>query len=369
MQKIAFLTEEITKNGGIARVVCMWANYLSNSNIDVSIIATHVKPSYYSLHHNIKVSCLKTFYWPPIISLPLNIISVFRSLILLKRKGINTLVVDRSVHIEPLYILKILGLTYNFKLIYFVHAGTSEIRTFYKNRFLTKHRPFLLNKTFNKVIFLYKDEEQYEINREKIIFISNPLPFKHVDFIDYSKKENIVLNVGRMTREKGIFELVDAWGMYEEKGNWRLWFVGNGPDKEKLIQYCNDKKISGVDFFDGTPDVEKFYERASIFVSASWADGFGLTTIEAMSRGCASISTKTLGGKYLIQNNINGLLVEVKSISMISNAINELIQDQQKRTQLGEAGFRYSKIYDIKKIGEQWNEILNISEFKKSDRG
>ena len=85
------------------------------------------------------------------------------------------------------------------------------------------------------------------------------------------------------------------------------------------------------------------YNTASIFVSASSIEGFGLTVGEAMICGCCVACTDTTGFKMMIQNNETGLLSPVFDVQKLSENITELIEDNELRIRLAKSGNSYIK--------------------------
>lgn len=87
-------------------------------------------------------------------------------------------------------------------------------------------------------------------------------------------------------------------------------------------------------------------------------EGFGLSLIEARSQGCALISTKTNGGKKLIDDHENGLLVNINDENDLAEKIELLITDKNLRNKLISNGYLVAANYNIEKIAENWKDIL-----------
>jgi len=360
MKKIIFLTEEIIRAGGVVRVVNMWANYFSKNN-DVKVIAAQINNPYYSFNEKIKFMRCKFSFKYKILGLPYNIIQMYFLLKKLNKEKKLNIIVDRAVHIEPLWILRKLGLSKDINLIYFAHGGSSDFRDFYMNRPLVRHRVNMIFEAFDKVICLYDDETNYpkQVKKEKLFFIPNPLPFEPSN-VNFSEKENIVLSLGRVTKEKGIDTLIKAWSKVEkEASDWKLKIVGDGKDKEEFIKLAKNLKIKNIKFLPSNPDVKQYYEKAKIFVIPSLFEGMPMTILEAMACKTAVISSKTAGGKKLIEHNENGLLFDIGNEKELSLYIQELINNQLEREKLASNGYKYVQQYKIDKIAQKWDRILS----------
>ena len=229
------------------------------------------------------------------------------------------------------------------------------------SRPLVKHRVKMIFDAFDKVICLYDDEKNYpkEVKKEKLHFIPNPLPFE-LSNIDFSQKENIVLSLGRVTKAKGIDTLIYAWDKIKnDVKDWKLQIVGDGEDKEEFIKLVEKLNIHNIEFIDGTTDIKPLYKKAKIFVIPSIAEGMPMTILEAMACKCSVISSKTAGGKKLVQNNKTGLLFDIGNKEELSNHIMSLIKDKKQRETLAINAFNKVVEYKIENIAKKWDEVLN----------
>lgn len=360
MAKVVFLTEEIEKAGGIVRVVNMWANFFAQNSNEVKIIATGIEKPYYNFDKKIKLQKWKFEFKHKITGIPYNIFQTFKLLRQLKKIKDLNLIIDRAIHVEPIWILRKLGLFQDINIIYFAHGGSSDFRDFYMSRPIVRHKPKMIFEAFDKVICLYDDETNYppQVKKEKLFFIPNPLPFEPSN-ISFEKKENILLSLGRVTKEKGIDTLVKAWAGVEVKyPDWKLQIVGEGKDKENFIKLAKSLKLKNIEFLPATTDVKPYYEKAKIFVIPSLFEGMPMTILEAMACKCCVISSKTAGGKKLIGDGKTGLLFEIGNEKELSMHIEESISNTNKREALSINSYRYVQEYIINKIAIKWEEVL-----------
>ena len=109
------------------------------------------------------------------------------------------------------------------------------------------------------------------------------------------KRERVVLFLSRVSREKGVEVLLDAWKRLSPAG-WKL--VVAGPSwrgyLEELERKVEDEGIVGVEFIGPVlgDAKDKVYRSADLFVLPSYAENFGSVVVEALSYGVPVIATK-----------------------------------------------------------------------------
>ena len=75
--------------------------------------------------------------------------------------------------------------------------------------------------------------------------------------------------------------LLKAWQKVEEKSDWELILLGDGDEKESLINLANKLKLKNVKFLGVKKDVPEYYKKSSIYVSSSRFEGLPMCMIEA----------------------------------------------------------------------------------------
>lgn len=136
-------------------------------------------------------------------------------------------------------------------------------------------------------------------------------------------EKNFILSVGRLDdRHKGFSMLIQALGLLKNKGyDLTLAIAGKGRDKQLLMDYSIELGIKHhVRFLDSVSDTDLacLYEGCELFVLPSRLEGFGLVLLEAMSFGKPIVSTKVGGIPEVIENGINGILVDPEPSALAS---------------------------------------------------
>lgn len=183
------------------------------------------------------------------------------------------------------------------------------------------------------------------------------------------KEENFVFGfVGRIVDSKGIKELFLAFDkLYVKNNSLRLLLVG--PIEYKQISDMNlVKKIQnheGIVLVGSQLDVPLFMSMMDVFVLPTWREGFGNVTVEAAAMGLPIISTNITGIRDSVSNNFNGILIKVKVVTELKNAMELLYDNCELRNELGENGKEWAKNFERTIIWEgidflyKKNRVLN----------
>jgi glycosyltransferase involved in cell wall biosynthesis len=359
MKPIIFITQYLVSIGGVVRVVTNWSNHFSKSR-EVENVSIKEGEPYFNLDEKVKFTIVDFKFRYKLFKLIDILPNTFKMYKFLKQREDTNIVFNKSLYIEPIYILRKLGLFKNINLIYMHHGGSSGFRTFFLSRKGTAHRVKMIFDTFDKVVCLFDDEKNYpsQVKKEKLHFVENPLSFKISD-VTFEQKKNIVLSLGRVTKAKGIDTLIYAWERIKDDVNdWKLQIVGDGEDKEEFVKLVQKLDIHNIEFIDGTTNIKLLYEKAKIFIIPSIAEGFGMTIIEAMACKSCVISSKTTGGNKLIDDKKTGLLFDIGDSEELSAQITDLIEDKQKREKLANNSFEYVRRYEIENIAKKWDGVL-----------
>jgi glycosyltransferase involved in cell wall biosynthesis len=104
------------------------------------------------------------------------------------------------------------------------------------------------------------------------------------------KKQKKILVVARLFPNKGVQDILDAL-KYMDLKDWKVDIVGEGPYRQFLENKAKENNLNDKVIFHGWVDnnsekMKHLYGHASIFISASYFESFGITILEALSAGC-----------------------------------------------------------------------------------
>lgn len=217
-------------------------------------------------------------------------------------------------------------------------------------------------KNLDYLILVSKDLTNFykERTSTKCVYIPNMIEKSNVRS---SHKEKNILSIGRLSSEKGFNDLIDVFALVNKKcPDWKLNIVGDGVEKENLVNKIKEKKLEDKIIMHGylTKDkIEPLLEKSSIYVMTSYTESFGIVLLEAFSAGIPCIAFDSAeGAKEIISNNKNGFLISNRNKDKMANKICELINSKEKRIQMGKDGLEKSYKYDPSKVIEKWIDII-----------
>ena len=189
-------------------------------------------------------------------------------------------------------------------------------RIILEHRFTSENKLKVIgNGTSNGIDTSYFDPELYSIKDNEVL--KTNLGIKKTDFV--------FIFVGRIVSDKGINELVEAFDkicLVEE--NIKLLLVGPFEDELDALQkktkllINNSDKILSVGYQN---DVRPYFSISDCLVFPSYREGFPNVVMQAGAMRLPSIVSDINGCNEIIENNINGILIEVKSVSAIYEAM------------------------------------------------
>ncbi|WP_067462090.1 glycosyltransferase [Actinomadura macra] len=148
----------------------------------------------------------------------------------------------------------------------------------------------------------------------------------------------VVACVGRLSHEKGVDLLLEAWErLVADHPGWRLHVYGDGPEGDGLRERAEAAGLAGSVEFRGTViEVEEALVEASIFALPSRDEGLPMSMMEAMAYGLPSVAFDCAPGvRALIGDGESGLLVRRGDTIAFAAALGRLMDDPDLRRALG----------------------------------
>ena len=175
--------------------------------------------------------------------------------------------------------------------------------------------------------------------------------------------------VGRIVKDKGINELIEAFVHVHENHTVRLVLVGRYEDKidpiskdtRRIIDECDDIIYAGPQF---GKDLLAYYAAADCFVLPSYREGFPNVVIEAGAMGLPSIVTDINGSREIIENGKNGVVIPPKNAAVLAKAMVYIIEDVGMRQLMVRnarpmIASRFERSFVNKCLQEFYDEIMS----------
>ena len=187
------------------------------------------------------------------------------------------------------------------------------------------------------------------------------------DLLQQDRAVPQILFVGRISPEKGIHDLIDAFTKITEKypqailtiagphvivAKEFLFDLQHEPEvqalepfyKEDYLEYIKSKipaHLASQIIFTGSlsqPKLLPYYQRADVVINPSLSEAFGMSLIEAMATQTPVVATKIGGMPEIIEDGVTGKIVDHGNPQAIADAAIAIISDPQKAAAMGKAG-------------------------------
>jgi glycosyltransferase involved in cell wall biosynthesis len=237
------------------------------------------------------------------------------------------------------------------------------------NRFRRLLRAYY--KSFDGLFVLNKDQEKWLTGREMGFDPENVYPTAHwadeifspgkdsrTEFTGIQPGNPVVLFTGRVSHEKGVMEIPEIFrGIKEKVPDARLVVAGTGPAENELREALPETVFLGWVDHNQLPGI---YSSADILILPSKFDTFSCVVLEALSCGLPVIAYNTKGPKDIIQDGINGFLVN-SNFEFIQK-INGYLQNKKLQKMMQENALARAKDYDKSGIIRNFLKPLGLTD-------
>jgi glycosyltransferase involved in cell wall biosynthesis len=176
-----------------------------------------------------------------------------------------------------------------------------------------------------------------------------------------------VLFIGRVTRDKGISELADAFSRIKATDS-DAYLVVVGPTEPErdplpaalLLALESDERIKMTGY---DADPEKYLAMADLLCLPSYREGFPNVVIEAGALGVPTVGTSINGLRDAVVDGVTGMLVPPKNATALAGALASLLRNRPKRKQMGSAAReRVRSLFDSRVVNrrvlEEYERLL-----------
>lgn len=166
-----------------------------------------------------------------------------------------------------------------------------------------------------------------------------------------NKEERIVTHISNFRRVKRIPDVVKIFYKIQQQIPAKLMMVGDGPEKAKAEQLCEELGIQDkVIFFGNSNEIDQILSYSDLFLLPSETESFGLAALEAMAWSVPVISSNSGGLPEVNFDGVSGYLSAVGDIdNMAENAL-KILKEDAVLAEFRTNALNVAKQFDIKNI-------------------
>jgi len=196
---------------------------------------------------------------------------------------------------------------------------------------------------------------------DKVIALPNPVDTAKFFPQKIAKKYEII-TVSYLIKRKRIDLLLEAITKIKmENGYPKVCIIGDGPDKDHLIKYCNKFGImENVEFLGHVKNVNDYLHKSKIFLLSSEAEGMPVAVLEAMATGLAVIATNVGDTSDIITDMENGILINPNDSENLLKKIKYLLENPSEIERLGKNALNIRNTNSYNAISSIWDRILEM---------
>lgn len=207
-----------------------------------------------------------------------------------------------------------------------------------------------------------EDRKMYARYNKNTLNIYNPVTIKKTEVTNLQSKE--ILFVARLVKgQKGLDYLIEIIKKLKGYGL-KIRIVGDGADYNWLKSSIKEHSIEDMVILHGAvkDNIHEIYANASIFISTSRWEGFGLVITEAMACGLPVVAFENSGPTEILDNGKYGILVPKYDVDKFAQAIIRLIENPNELEYYSCKSLERANDFSTSKIVKQWKQIIENSD-------
>ena len=225
-------------------------------------------------------------------------------------------------------------------------------------------------KNIDKIVVMTKKAKEdyekwlkYSNSKAKVYDIPNMLEESKVDnFANFNNKT--LISVGRLEKEKDFLTLLDVFKIINEKySDVKLKIVGEGLQRREIEEKIEKLNLNNKVILTGrisSQEVQEQMSASSVFVLTSLCESFSLVLCEAMEIGLPCVSFNIdVGPKEIIQNGINGYLIDNRDVNDMASCIENLLIDENEWNKISKNSIESVKKYYSESVVNEWQKLFH----------
>lgn len=176
-----------------------------------------------------------------------------------------------------------------------------------------------------------------------------------------SLKLNRIISVARLYPQKNQKMMIEAFAkIADEFPDWQLVIFGEGPLRSSLELLVKSLQLDGRVLLPGrTEHVVEELRKSKIFCLSSDYEGMSNSMIEAICVGLPIVTTNVSGVKELVDDNINGFVVECGNVDRMCSALSSLMGNESLMNCFAQKSFERRRLFQMDVVNNKWNSLIN----------
>ncbi|SDX72339.1 N-acetyl-alpha-D-glucosaminyl L-malate synthase BshA [Salimicrobium album] len=245
--------------------------------------------------------------------------------------------------------ITVLGIDDNLKQLIKFGIEKSDAVTAVSNSLVDQTRRMLDTEKDMHVVHNFVDEREYQ----------------HVDSrnlkqqFNIGEDEKVVIHVSNFRKVKRVEDVVRSFHLIQQEVTAKLVLVGDGPEFNKVYNLVEQLGIEEKVLFVGKQErVQELLSIADVKLLLSEKESFGLVLLEAMACGVPCIGTNIGGIPEVIDDGVDGYIVEVQDIEQVKEKALRILKDAQLSRSFSENAVRaVSEKFSAEKIVKQYEKL------------
>jgi alpha-1,3-mannosyltransferase len=213
----------------------------------------------------------------------------------------------------------------------------------------------------------HQDREKFEeiVQPERIHLIENGANIDRFRNLRKNVQPGLLLGISRLAENKCVHKVLDAIApLKDQYPELRLEWVGADYSglRESLERRAVELGLGGRVRFHGSTDREALHrllERAHLFVSASAYEGFGLSTIEAMSAATVPVVTAVGAHPDVIQHGLSGFLTDPDATELSKYIEQVLAMSPERVAAMGDEARASTRRFSWSEIAPHYEDLYS----------
>jgi glycosyltransferase involved in cell wall biosynthesis len=208
---------------------------------------------------------------------------------------------------------------------------------------------------------------------ERVVVIGNELPAEEIQFSSTLNSATILYPANYIQGKGQEFALESFAHIFRKHPRWKLKFIGgdmglqkNKDFKESLVTLAKRFQLENqVEWHSFAEKISDEYLSAGIVLNFSESESFSMTCLEAMFYGRPVIATRSGGPAEIIDQNDTGILVDLRDVTAMGNAMEYLISNPDKREIMARRAYdsvriKFSYTNTVQKLGELYQAAIEV---------